>query len=219
MGASGTNAVQCWCGWWEQVGLVQCRLVGARQEEGTCCGGGPHSQGCLPCQPGFYPTLAPPHRSTGRAFPASRHESSPAHQFNIIPESPAAVWCWLALVFLKETCGRDPRRGDAGGTGRLGAQTGRQSAVAWRHNNGSSVTPQQRQERCAVQLGAGRAALYSKLLQHIHYPRWRDWTGAARRPTAHSLQLIRRAHTNNNLVSPPSGRLAKHILLAHSPKP
>ena len=80
------------------MGLVQCRLVGARQEEGTCCGGGPHSQGCLPCQPGFYPTLAPPHRSTGRAFPASRHESSPAHQFNIIPESPAAVWCWLALV-------------------------------------------------------------------------------------------------------------------------
>ena len=182
---------------------------------------GPTVRAACLASPAFTPLW--PRRTAAPAapfLPADMRAAQPISStlYPSHPRQSGAGWLWL-VVFLKETCGRDPRRGDAGGTGRLGAQTGRQSAVAWRHNNGSSVTPQQRQERCAVQLGAGRAALYSKLLQHIHYPRWRDWTGAARRPTAHSLQLIRRAHTNNNLVSPPSGRLAKHILLAHSPKP
>ena len=119
---------------------------------------GPTVRAACLASPAFTPLW--PRRTAAPAapfLPADMRAAQPISStlYPSHPRQSGAGWLWL-VVFLKETCGRDPRRGDAGGTGRLGAQTGRQSAVAWRHNNGSSVTPQQRQERCAVQLGAGR---------------------------------------------------------------
>ena len=211
MAASGTSAVQCWC---------RLRLVGAWQEEGTCCGGGPHSQGCLPCQPGFYPTLAPPHHSTSPAahflsedMRAAQTSSSTFYQSR--PWQPGAGWLWLTGNSCKKPAARDPRRGDAGGTGGWGRRD-RQTVscgVASQHRQRRHPTT----ETAALRSGPGVTNCFNILDYPLPELARLDRSGAA--PHRSQSAVHQAGHTNNNLVRPPSAAWQNIFYPLIPPKP